>query len=97
MTELENKITPVESAGKITSTITKSTNLNGTVDIEKDGMQQQIMTMSCILTENSVANLQTYVTNKDLFMENSTLVVAEVQKFREKAIEVGKSLNCFVF
>lgn len=82
---------------KITSDIVENTTLNGTINAEVNGMQQQVMTMSCILTENSVANLQTYITNKDLFMANSQLVAAEVQKFRTKAIEVGKGLNCFVF
>jgi len=82
---------------KITSEITENTTLNGSVSAEVNGMQQQIMNMSCILTENSVANLQTFITNKDLFMANSQLVAAEVQKFRNKATEVGKGLNCFVF
>lgn len=82
---------------KITSDIVENTTLNGTINAEVNGMQQQVMTMSCILTENSVANLQTYITNKDLFMANSQLVAAEVAKFREKATTVGKGLNCFVF
>ena len=82
---------------KITSDIVENTTLNGTVNAEVNGIQQQVMTMSCVLTENSVANLQTYITNKDLFMANSQLVAAEVQKFRTKATEVGKGLNCFVF
>ena len=97
MAELENKITPVESTAKVTSTITESTNLNGTVDIEKDGMKQTALTMSCSLTQNTVANIQTYVVNMDLFLANTQLVQAEVQKFRTKATEVGKGLNCFVF
>ncbi|CAG9359140.1 hypothetical protein [Clostridium perfringens] len=92
MAELENT-----NETKITSEIVENTTLNGTINAEVNGMQQQVMTMSCILTENSVANLQTYITNKDLFMANSQLVAAEVQKFRTKATEVGKSLNCFVF
>lgn len=82
---------------KVTSTITESTNLNGTVDIEKDGMKQTVLTMSCSLTQNNVANIQTYVTNMDLFLANSQLVQSEVLKFREKAAQVGKGLNCFVF
>lgn len=82
---------------KITSDVVENTTLNGTINAEVNGMQQQVMTMSCILTENSVANIQTYVTNKDLFMANSQLVAAEVAKFREKATTVGKGLNCFVF
>ena len=97
MAELENKITSLESTAKVTSTITESTNLNGTVEVEKDGMKQTVLTMSCSLTQNTVANIQTYVTNMDLFLANSQLVQAEVIKFREKATEVGKSLNCFVF
>lgn len=90
MEELKNET-------KITSEITENTTLNGNINAEINGMLQQIMNMSCVLTENSVANLQTYITNKDLFMANSQLVAAEVQKFRERATEVGKSLNCFVF
>ncbi|EOU1111294.1 hypothetical protein AB8I94_000120 [Clostridium perfringens] len=97
MAELENKITSVESTAKVTSTITESTNLNGTVEIEKDGMKQTVLTMSCSLTQNTVANIQTYVTNMDLFLANSQHVQAEVIKFREKASQVGKGLNCFVF
>ncbi|MDK0734967.1 hypothetical protein P7A61_05205 [Clostridium perfringens] len=82
---------------KVTSTITESTNLNGTVDIEKDGMKQTVLTMSCSLTQNTVVNIQTYVTNMDLFLANSQLVQAEVNKFKGKATEVGNGLNCFVF
>lgn len=82
---------------KVTSTISESTNLNGTVDIEKDGMKQTILTMSCSLAQNTVVNIQTYVTNMDLFLANSQLVQAEVNKFKAKATEVGKDLNCFVF
>lgn len=82
---------------KVTSTITESTNLNGTVDIEKDGMKQTVLTMSCSLAQNTVVNIQTYVTNMDLFLANSQLVQAEVNKFKAKATEVGKGLNCFVF
>ncbi|MFQ7360661.1 MAG: hypothetical protein ACLRN7_08705 [Clostridium perfringens] len=82
---------------KVTSAITESTNLNGTVDVEKEGMKQTVLTMSCSLTRNTVVNIQTYVTNMDLFLANSQLVQAEVNKFKAKATEVGKSLNCFVF
>ncbi|ELC8458804.1 MAG: hypothetical protein ACLRYN_15450 [Clostridium perfringens] len=96
MAELENKITPVESTAKVTSTIIESTNLNGTVEIEKDGMKQTILTMNCSLTQNTIANIQTYPTNMDLFLANSQLVQVEVQKFRAKATEVGEGLNCFV-
>ncbi|MDU5660526.1 MAG: hypothetical protein E6018_15115, partial [Clostridium perfringens] len=71
--------------------------LNGTVEVEKDGMKQTVLTMSCSLTQNTVANIQTYVTNMDLFLANSQLVQTEVIKFREKASQVGKGLNCFVF
>ena len=81
---------------KVTSTIIESTNLNGTVEIEKDGMKQTILTMSCSLTQNTIANIQTYPTNMELFLVNSQLVQVEVQKFRTKATEVGKGLNCFV-
>ena len=81
---------------KVTSTITESTNLNGTVNIEKDGMKQTVLTMSCSLTQNTIANIQTYPTNMDLFLANSQLVQVEVQKFRAKATEVGEGLNCFV-
>ncbi|MDC4243482.1 hypothetical protein, partial [Clostridium perfringens] len=82
---------------KVTSTITESTNLNGTVEVEKDGMKQTALNMSCNLIQNSVVNIQTYVVNMDLFSANSQLVQAEVLKFRDKATQVGKSLNCFVF
>ncbi|MGG5461509.1 hypothetical protein [Clostridium sp. B9] len=85
-----------EETVKVTSSIIESTNLNGTVEIEKDGMKQTILTMSCSLTQNTIANIQTYPTNMELFLANSQLVQAEVQKFRIKAIEVGKDLNCFV-
>ncbi|HAT4337854.1 TPA: hypothetical protein I9094_000041 [Clostridium perfringens] len=97
MAELKNTVTSVEFTAKVTSTITESTNLNGTVEVEKDGMKQTVLTMSCSLTQNAVANIQTYVTNMDLFLANSQLVQAEVLKFREKATQVGKGLNCFVF
>ena len=60
-------------------------------------MKQTVLTMSCSLTQNTVANIQTYVTNMDLFLANSQLVQTEVIKFREKASQVGKGLNCFVF
>ncbi|HHD2882040.1 TPA: hypothetical protein ACOTJ2_002571, partial [Clostridium perfringens] len=90
MSELKNQLTSVEntitsSTAKVTSTITESTNLNGTVEVEKDGMKQTVLTMSCSLTQNTVANIQTYVTNMDLFLANSQLVQAEVIKFRDKA------------
>ena len=87
----------MENEVKVTSTITETTNLNGVVEVEKDGMKQQVMNMNCSLKENDVANIQTYVINMDLFKSNSTLVAAEVQKFRTKATEVAKGLNCFVF
>lgn len=82
---------------KITSTITESTNLAGTVYIETNGAKQPIMNVNCSLSQNSVANIQTYVTNMDVFLANTQLVSAEVQKFREKASDVAKGLNCFVF
>lgn len=82
---------------KVTSTISETTNLNGVVEVEKDGMKQQVMNMNCSLKENGVANIQTYVTNQDLFLANSTLVAAEVEKFRAKAVSVAKGLKCFVF
>lgn len=87
----------MENAIKVTSTINETTNLNGVIEIEKDGMKQQVMNMSCCLVENEVANLQTYVINKDLFLANSALIATEVQKFRTKVTEVAKGLNCFVF
>lgn len=87
----------MENEAKVTSTITETTNLTGVVEVEKDGMKQQVMNMNCSLKENDVANIQTYVINMDLFKANSTLVAAEVQKFRTKATEVAKGLNCFVF
>lgn len=81
---------------KVTSIISETTNLTGTIEIEKEGMKQQVMTISCSLSENAVANIQTYVVNQPLFLENSQAVVAEVTKFRAKATEVAKPLNCFV-
>lgn len=86
-----------KSITKVTSDINETTNLNGTVSIEVNGMQQQVLSMSCQLAENSVANIQTYVQNQELFLANSQEVAAEVQKFRTKATEVGKALNCFLF
>lgn len=85
------------SESKVTSIISETTNLTGTIEIEKDGMKQQVMTISCSLSENAVANIQTYVINQQLFLENSQAIVAEVTKFRNKATEVAKPLNCFVF
>lgn len=82
---------------KIKSTITESTNLAGAVYVTKNGSEQPIMNMNCSLSQNSVANIQTYVTNMDAFLTNSALVTSEVEKFRAKAIEVGKGLNCFIF
>ncbi|EGT0683313.1 hypothetical protein IZT14_001705 [Clostridium perfringens] len=82
---------------KVTSIISETTNLTGTIEIEKEGMKQQVMTISCSLSENAVANIQTYVINQQLFLENSQAIVAEVTKFRNKATEVAKPLNCFVF
>ncbi|MBY0756507.1 hypothetical protein K5V21_13735 [Clostridium sardiniense] len=82
---------------KVTSTVSETTNLNGAVEIETNGMKQQIMNMNCSLVENGVANIQTYVIDMNLFKANSALVAAEVQKFRTKANEVAKGLNCFVF
>ncbi|MGL6186085.1 MAG: hypothetical protein ACRC1T_11980 [Clostridium chrysemydis] len=81
----------------IKTDINETTNLNGTVNIEVNGMEQQVLNMSCQLAENSVANIQTYVTNQELFLANSQEVATEVQKFRERATEVGKALKCFVF
>lgn len=81
---------------KVTSTIVETTNLNSNVEVEKDGVKQTVMTISCTLSQNSVANIQTYVVNQPLFLENSEAVVAEVTKFRNKATEVAKPLNCFV-
>ena len=87
----------MENEAKVTSTITETTNLTGVVEVEKDGMKQQVMNINCSLVENSVANIQTYVINMDLFKANSTLIAAEVQKFRQKATEEGSKLKCFVF
>ncbi|HFD2036170.1 TPA: hypothetical protein ACF2DS_002911 [Clostridium perfringens] len=102
MSELKNQLTSVEntitsSTAKVTSEINETTNLNGVVNIEVNGIKKQVMNISCILTENSVANIQTFVTDMDLFQSNSQEVVKEVQKFRDKATQVGKGLNCFVF
>ncbi|MGG5463482.1 hypothetical protein ACQZHJ_18530 (plasmid) [Clostridium sp. B9] len=105
MAELKNSIssvvaTTVASTAKVTSTITESTNLNGTVEVEKDGMKQTVLTMSCNLTQNTVTNVQTYPTTPDnmkLFFDNQEAANAEVEKFRKIAKEKGKDLNCFVF
>ena len=87
----------MENEVKVTSVVSETTNLNGVVEVEKDGMKQQVLNMNCSLKENGVANIQTYVTNQELFLANSTLVAAEVQKFRTKSTEVAKGLKCFVF
>ncbi|MDT7917828.1 hypothetical protein [Clostridium perfringens] len=97
MVELKNQVTSITSTPKVTSEINETTNLNGVVNIEVNGIKKQVMSMSCILTENSVANIQTFVTDMDLFQSNSQEVVKEVQKFRDKATQVGRGLNCFVF
>ena len=100
MSELKNKVTSVESTVKVTSKIKESTNLEGTVDIEKDGMKQTVLTISCNLTQNTVANVQTYPTNPNnmqLFFDNQEAAEAEVEKFKKIAKEKGKGLNCFVF
>ena len=86
-----------ETITKVTSNIEETTNLNGVINVEANGMNQQVMTMQCNLGENNVANIQTYVTNQELFLANSQKVADEVQKFRTKATEVAKGLNCFVF
>lgn len=86
-----------ENITKVTSELTKTTNLNGLIEIEVNGVNQQVMSMSCSLKENSVANITTYVTNQQLFLANSQAVATEVQKFRTQATEDGKTLNCFVF
>lgn len=82
---------------KITSNIMETTNLNGTINAEVNGMQQQVMTMSCVLTEKSVANIQTFVSNQDLFLNNVEAVKAEVDKFKAKATEVANGLNSYIF
>lgn len=97
MAELKNQVTSITSTPKVTSEINEITNLNGVVNIEVNGIKKQVMNMSCVLTENSVANIQTFVIEMDLFQSNSQEVVKEVEKFRSKATQVGKGLNCFVF
>ncbi|WP_194190797.1 hypothetical protein [Clostridium chrysemydis] len=86
-----------ETVTKVSSDIKETTNLSGVINVEANGMNQQVMTIQCNLGENSVANIQTYVTNQELFLANSQQVSEEVQKFRTKAVEVAKGLNCFVF
>ncbi len=95
MAELNNQ--GATSVAKVTSTITESTNLNAVVEVEKDGVKQVVLNISCNLVQNSVSNIQTYVTNQPLFLENSQAVALKVQEFRAKATEVAKPLNCFVF
>lgn len=82
---------------EVTSTILETTNLNSTIEVEKDGLKQLVMTISCSLAKNSVANIQTYVSNEQLFLENSEAIGVEVSKFKNKATEIAKPLNCFVF
>ena len=53
---------------KVTSIISETTNLTGTIEIEKEGMKQQVMTISCSLSENADANIQTYVIKQQLFL-----------------------------
>ncbi len=81
---------------KVTSTIIETTNLNATIEVEKEGMKQQVMTISCSLSQNSVANVQPYVIDQKLFLENSAAIMQEVTKFKTRATEVAKPLNCFV-
>ncbi|MGG7077606.1 hypothetical protein [Clostridium sardiniense] len=78
---------------KVTSEIEKSLTLTGNVAVKG----QPVLNMNCSLKENGVTNIQTYVTNQELFLSNSQLVAAEVQKFRASATEESKKLNCFVF
>lgn len=85
------------SVAKVTSTITESTNLSAVVEVEKEGVKQVVLNISCSLVQNTVANIQTYGINQQLFLENSQAVALKVQEFRAKASEVGKTLNCFVF
>ncbi|RUR35131.1 hypothetical protein ELS18_13980 [Clostridium perfringens] len=81
---------------KVTSIISETTNLTGTIEIEKEGMKQQVMTISCSLSQNAVANVQPYVIDQKLFLENSAAIMQEVTKFKTRATEVAKPLNCFV-
>lgn len=81
---------------KVTSSITETTNLNATIEVEKEGMKQQVMTISCSLAQNSVANVQPYVIDQKTFLENSAAIMQEVTKFKTRATEVAKPLNCFV-
>ncbi|WP_024615846.1 hypothetical protein [Clostridium sp. Ade.TY] len=77
----------------VTSVIEKSLTLTGNVSVKG----QPVLNMNCSLKESGVANIQTYVTNQELFLANSQSVSAEVIKFRTTATEEGKKLNCFVF
>ncbi len=82
---------------KVTSVIDKSLTLNGDVIINKDGVNQTILTMSCALKENQVVNIATYVVNQELFLENSKDIVVEVEKFKAQVKEESSKMNCFVF
>ncbi|MGU9331996.1 hypothetical protein ACV30S_13460 [Clostridium perfringens] len=82
---------------KVTSVIDKSLTLNGDVIINKDGVKQTVLTMSCALKENEVVNIATYVVNQELFLENSKDIVVEVEKFKAQVKEESSKMNCFVF
>ncbi|AMN31765.1 hypothetical protein [Clostridium perfringens] len=81
----------------VTSEINENTNLTGGVYINQNGMKTQIVSMSCSLTRNSIATITTSIFNQELFMSNMESVNAELIKFKAKAAEKGKELNCLVF
>ncbi|PWX27874.1 hypothetical protein CYK95_04810, partial [Clostridium perfringens] len=45
----------------------------------------------------SIATITTSIFNQELFMSNMESVNAELIKFKAKAAEKGKELNCLVF
>ncbi|MBO3420203.1 hypothetical protein QTH63_08565 [Clostridium perfringens] len=81
----------------ITSEINVTTNLTGGVYINQNGMKTQIVSMSCSLSKDSIATISTSIFNQSLFLENIDGVNAELIKFKAKAAEKGKELNCLVF
>ncbi|HAT4182211.1 hypothetical protein ACSXDC_10730 [Clostridium perfringens] len=81
----------------ITSEVNVTTNLTGGVYINQNGMKTQIVSMSCSLSKDSIATISTSIFNQSLFLENIDGVNAELIKFKAKAAEKGKELNCLVF
>lgn len=86
-----------EETVKVTSEINENTSLTGGVYISPNGVKTQIVSMSCSLSRDSIATITTSIYNQGLFLENMQAVNAELIKFKTKAAEKGKELNCLVF